>query len=134
MDEAEGEEKAIRSLVLRILTVNFASIHTTSMVRQASLHLIHSYLNLSYQSFTHALFRLAANPEFIQPLRDEVSQVIKEEGWTRNALQRMRKVDSFLRESNRCHGLGSSTFLFHMIFLLLVFRLRADHAFSYDDS
>ncbi|KAK7678985.1 hypothetical protein QCA50_017928 [Cerrena zonata] len=91
MDEAEGEEKAIRSLVLRILTVNFASIHTTSM------------------SFTHALFRLAANPEFIQPLRDEVSQVIKEEGWTRNALQRMRKVDSFLRESNRCHGLGSIT-------------------------
>ena len=145
MDEAQGEEKTIRSLVLRILTVNFASIHTTSMVRVRSLitpslsivNSISSYLisivssfntfppspvslllsltppHLTHQSFTHALFRLAANPEFIGPMRDEVTEIINEEGWTRKALQRMRRVDSFLRESHRCHGLGSSkTFSF----------------------
>ena len=32
MDEAEGEEKDTRNLVCRILTVNFAAIHTSSMV------------------------------------------------------------------------------------------------------
>ena len=33
MDTAEGEEKDVRALTLRILTVNFAAIHTSSMVR-----------------------------------------------------------------------------------------------------
>ena len=32
MDCAQGDEKDIRALVLRILTINFAAIHTSSMV------------------------------------------------------------------------------------------------------
>ena len=32
MEEAAGNERNVRALVLRILTVNFAAIHTTSMV------------------------------------------------------------------------------------------------------
>jgi hypothetical protein len=32
MDEASGEEMSTRNLTLRILTVNFAAIHTSSMV------------------------------------------------------------------------------------------------------
>ncbi|CAL1702938.1 unnamed protein product [Somion occarium] len=91
MDEAKGEERSVRALVLRILTLNFASIHTTSM------------------SFTHALYHLAANPEYLAPLREDVTRAIKQEGWTRDALQKMLKVDSFLRESHRHHGIGSLT-------------------------
>lgn len=33
MDEAEGNERTVKSLTVRILTVNFAAIHTSSMVR-----------------------------------------------------------------------------------------------------
>ena len=33
MDDADAEEQADRALVLRILTVNFAAIHTSSHVR-----------------------------------------------------------------------------------------------------
>lgn len=32
MDEAEGEERTVKALTVRILTVNFAAIHTSSMV------------------------------------------------------------------------------------------------------
>ncbi|CAL1703009.1 unnamed protein product [Somion occarium] len=89
IDEAEGVETGARELVLRILSINFGAIHTSS------------------NSFTHALYRLASNPEWTLTLREEVEQVVKEEGWTKNALQKMHKVDSFLKESQRCDGLGS---------------------------
>jgi hypothetical protein len=33
---------------------------------------------------THALYHLAANPElWLQPLREEVEQVVAEDGWTK---------------------------------------------------
>lgn len=91
MDEAKGEERNARALALRILMVNFASGHTTSL------------------AFAHALFHLAANPEFLQPMREEVDKVIREEGWTKSAIGRMNKIDSFLREANRFNGLGALT-------------------------
>ncbi|KDQ57928.1 hypothetical protein JAAARDRAFT_34744 [Jaapia argillacea MUCL 33604] len=88
MEDAKGEERTIRNWTLRILTVNFAAIHTSSM------------------SFTHALFHLAANPQYIQPMREEVEAIVKEEGWTKAAMQKMRKLDSFLKESQRFNGIG----------------------------
>ena len=39
-------------------------------------------------------------------MRDEVESIVKSEGWTKAAMQKMRKVDSFLRECQRYHGLG----------------------------
>ena len=59
------------------------------------------------QSFAYALYRLATFPEYIQPLREEVETVVAQEGWTKQAMQRMRKVDSFLKECQRMDGLGS---------------------------
>ncbi|KAF8075266.1 cytochrome P450 [Lyophyllum atratum] len=88
MDEAKGEEATLRSLTRRILTVNFAAIHTSTM------------------TFSHALLYLAAYPEYIQPMREEVQQIIDQEGWTHDALNQMVKVDSFLKESQRLNSLG----------------------------
>lgn len=34
IDAAEGEERTVRALVLRMLTVNIAAIHTSSIVCQ----------------------------------------------------------------------------------------------------
>ncbi|KAK7695491.1 hypothetical protein QCA50_000127 [Cerrena zonata] len=64
-----------------------AAIHTTS------------------QSFTFALYRLAANPEWILRMREEVESVVKAEGWTKSAMQKMHHVDSFLKECQRCDGI-----------------------------
>ncbi|OBZ79757.1 Ent-kaurene oxidase [Grifola frondosa] len=76
------------SVVKRILLLNFASVHTSST------------------SITHALYHLAASPEYIQPIREEVEAVLKEEGdWTKAAMGKMYKLDSFMRESQRLNGI-----------------------------
>jgi hypothetical protein len=50
------------------------------------------------------LYRLLANPENIEPLRQEVDAVIREEGWTKAGVDKMHKIDSFLRETQRVDG------------------------------
>lgn len=110
MEEAVGEEKKPRELTLRILVVSFAAIHTSSMVR-ACLARLHSCTDsTSLQSFAFALYRLAAYPEYAGPLREEIERVVAQEGWTKTAMGKMRKVDSFLRESQRMDGLGARTY------------------------
>jgi len=52
------------------------------------------------------LYRLLANPEYLEPLREEVNAAIKEEGWTKAGIDKMHKIDSFLRETMRLDGLG----------------------------
>ncbi|KAF9237102.1 cytochrome P450 [Melanogaster broomeanus] len=87
MDEAEGSERTLKSLTQRVLTLNFVAIHA------------------SVYSFTQALCNLAANPQYIQPLREEVESIVKTEGWSRGSLAKMRKIDSFLKESQRMEGI-----------------------------
>jgi hypothetical protein len=54
------------------------------------------------------LYRLLSHPEYIEPLRQEVEAVVAEEGWTKAGMDKMHKIDSFLRETQRIDGLGSS--------------------------
>lgn len=43
-------------------------------------------------------------------MREEVEAVLADEGgWSKVALQKMRKVDSFLKECQRFEGLGART-------------------------
>lgn len=60
------------------------------------------------QSLTHALYDLAAHPECLEPLREEVETVVASDGWTKAGLNKMWKVDSFLKESHRWNGLTFS--------------------------
>ncbi|KAI6034753.1 cytochrome P450 [Pisolithus microcarpus] len=75
----EKEECTTRQLTLRALTLSFASIHV-------------------------ALYNLAANPQYVEPLREEVDAVIREHVWTKEAMVLMQKVDSFLAESLPLEG------------------------------
>ncbi|KZS96405.1 cytochrome P450 [Sistotremastrum niveocremeum HHB9708] len=88
MDEAVGIEKDPEELSRRILVMNFAANSTTSM------------------SFTHVLFFIAGMPEYVAPLREEVEGVIAAEGWTRTALSKCHKLDSFIKETMRLRGAG----------------------------
>ncbi|KAJ3768555.1 cytochrome P450 [Lentinula raphanica] len=94
LDEAQGERRKdiIYNIVSRVLLVNFAAIHTTSM------------------TFTNALFYLAANPHLAQPLREEIEPIVAEFGWTKSAMGKMHKLDSFLKETQRLSGVGARTF------------------------
>ncbi|KZT08801.1 cytochrome P450 [Laetiporus sulphureus 93-53] len=88
VEEAMATGKTVDLVVQALLASNFVAIHTSST------------------SITHALFHLAANPEHIHPLREEVESFIKTEGWTKIALGKMWKLDSFMRESQRMNGIG----------------------------
>ncbi|KAI0024832.1 cytochrome P450 [Xylariomycetidae sp. FL0641] len=75
------------------LLLTFAAIHTTSMTSTA------------------AVMDLATYPQYIEPLRQEIEQVIAEEGLKENsqgqvlfpkrATAKLKKLDSFLKESLR---------------------------------
>ncbi|KAF8887392.1 cytochrome P450 [Infundibulicybe gibba] len=88
IDEASEEESSHKNLALRILTVNFAAIHTTSL------------------TFTQVLYDLATRPEYMEPLRQEVDEIVAHSGWSKDSLDEMHLVDSFIRESQRLNGLG----------------------------
>ncbi|KAL9712299.1 hypothetical protein Ac2012v2_003533 [Leucoagaricus gongylophorus] len=85
----QDHHRTIPDLVLRILTVNFVSIHTSTM------------------TFTHSLFDLAIHPEYVKDMREEAENVIQKHGWTKAAMQKMCKIDSFLKESQRLNSIGS---------------------------
>jgi len=60
-----------------------------------------------FQTFTHAFYHLAANPEYLVPLREEVEEAIRQHGWSKEAMDKMHKVDSFIKESQRLHTLAN---------------------------
>ncbi|PCH44171.1 cytochrome P450 [Wolfiporia cocos MD-104 SS10] len=70
------------------LSANFAALHASSL------------------SMTQALYQLACLPECIQPLREEIMNVVAEDGWTRNGFNKMWKLDSFIKETQRYYGIA----------------------------
>ncbi|KAH9043925.1 cytochrome P450 [Lactarius pseudohatsudake] len=88
MNESKGVERSLEGVARRMLGVNFASIHTTS------------------STMTQVLYRLLANPECVEPLRREVEAVVAEYGWTTDGMDKLHKIDSFVRETQRLDGLG----------------------------
>jgi cytochrome P450 len=106
LEIAKGDQRTPLDLTLRILGINMAAIHTSSM------------------AFTHALFDLTTHPEHLLPMREEAERVIKEEGWTKAALNSMVKIDSFLRESQRLNPGGP---------LVMQRRVMSKNGFRFSD-
>ena len=52
----------------------------------------------------NALHCLAAHHEYIEPLREEISMIVEAEGWNKTSIGEMKKLDSFIKESQRIHG------------------------------
>ncbi|KAI1346582.1 cytochrome P450 [Xylaria sp. FL0043] len=65
------------------LAMSNAAIHTTSDL------------------FTQTILELLAHPELIQPLRDEVIEVLRIHGWTKSGLYNLKLMDSILKETQR---------------------------------
>ncbi|KAH7906708.1 cytochrome P450 [Hygrophoropsis aurantiaca] len=105
MDEAEGDERSVRLLAQRMLTVNFSAIHASPFpfMHTANPMLMSSF----FADIIPSLYHLAANPQYVQPLREEIEAVVAKEGWSKIAMTKMRKVDSFLKETQRYDGIGS---------------------------
>lgn len=83
VESARGKDKDPDVLAQNMLFMTLAGVHTSS------------------NTTIHALFDLCANRQFIQPLREEIEQVIGEHGWSMVAISKLQKLDSFIKESQR---------------------------------
>ena len=66
------------------------------------------------QSFTQALYMLACHPEWVALLREETEAVVHQEGWTKASLQKLRRMDSFMRENQRMNGITSREYHYQL--------------------
>jgi cytochrome P450 len=85
--QAEGRLDELRPdrIAERLMPLNFASIHTTSLT--------------AYETMINIL---GADPSVVESLREEAYRVLSEEGgWTKQGLSRMHRMDSAIRESQR---------------------------------
>ncbi|KAG7093467.1 hypothetical protein E1B28_007143 [Marasmius oreades] len=83
LDVATGSQRTMDDLTMRVLAVNFGAIHTTLLTLTSTLNYLCRY------------------PQYIDILRAEIETVTEEHGWTKQAMGRMRKFDSFLKEVQR---------------------------------
>lgn len=87
MEIATGEEGKPESLAHLEVVLSLASIHTSQM------------------NAVHVLYDLVARSEYIDLMRDEIRDVIREDGewigWKKSSYSKLRKLDSFMRESQR---------------------------------
>lgn len=108
MDTAKGEELEDEKLTMRILATNFGAIHTSSLVGGVMFENQQTLTVLS-QSFMHTFYYLATNPKFADVLREEVDEILQREGWTKQAMDEMVRVDSFIKESQRLSPLSNGS-------------------------
>ena len=94
MDDANEFDGRPDKLAHRLLIMTLASSFTTTM------------------AVTQAFFDLCARPEYIEPLREEVGDAVQTGGgmWSKITLTRMRKLDSFMKESQRTNPPSLRTF------------------------
>jgi cytochrome P450 len=79
-----ASERDPEKLAHRQLLLSLGSIHTTTMAT------------------AHAFYDLCAHPEYFAPLREEIEEVLTADGgWTKQTLTKMRKLESFMTESQR---------------------------------
>lgn len=93
-----------------MLLLQFAFIYTTGYVGLNPTHnLVMKPRGADHQQALYgALAELARQPEYIQPLREEVEAVLAEYGATVPACDRMILLDSFLKECQRLHPPAAS--------------------------
>jgi hypothetical protein len=76
----------------------------------AQLELAVSAIHTSTEAICSALIDILAHREILQPLRDEINDVIGGRGFSPQTLHELRLMDSFLRENQRFHPTNASTY------------------------
>ncbi|KAK4555002.1 hypothetical protein LTR86_007768 [Recurvomyces mirabilis] len=90
IDSAPPEERTMPQLNERLLALNVAAIHTTTM------------------TLTNAIYTLCTEPEkYLPALREEVHQHIPDGQFTKERIDSLSKLDSFFRECGRVGAIGT---------------------------
>ena len=100
-------------------------------------------INTTTNALTFIILDLAARPEYTQPLRDEIEEVIKQDNvkedkngvmrFKQSSLAKLWKLDSFMKESSRLSKNSSKvtlTIVEHAILTCEIFSHRSAHGFG----
>jgi len=83
---------------------------TADRLAQNELFLSIASIHSSTATALSTLMDLLDHPDLLDEIRDEIKEVRKEHSeWTRKSLGLLRKLDSFMKESQRLHTLGQVT-------------------------
>lgn len=92
-------------------------MHETALARKVKVEYVDAQLSLSMAAIhtttevtCQAIFDVCSHPEVLQPLRDEIIEVIGKNGWSKTSLYRLKFMDSFLKESSRARPRNLGTF------------------------
>lgn len=97
VESAKGRDLETDRLVMRMLFLNMAAIHTSA------------------ETATNVLLELCARPEYISMLREEMVQAVEDHnGISLATLSSLKKTDSFIKEAHRMNTLGFLTFNRHL--------------------
>lgn len=115
LDAAPANRKTPRQIMNRMLFFQLGAIHTSSEVCTTAILFFLHYSNFQ-QTLTHVLLHLAASSEYIATLREEIKIVTSLKGWTKEAMDEMHQMDSFIRESQRFNGLTTGlSYIMHTL-------------------
>jgi len=81
--------------------LNLGSVRGTTIVPLMSVE-------ANFKNFLHMLYNLVAYPEYVEPLREEIISLLSSDGWNKSTISKMRKLDSFVKETFRLHPTGAS--------------------------
>jgi cytochrome P450 len=89
VDSAQGRDVETDRLVKRMLFLNMAAIHTSAIAA------------------ANAIIELCAHPDCIRMLREEMLEALQDDAEiSLTTLNKLKKTDSFLKESHRMNPLG----------------------------
>lgn len=60
------------------------------------------------ETLTRSILQLCETPEVVEPLREEIIRVLRNEGWSKVTVGKMRLLDSFLKEVQRTRPIDTS--------------------------
>lgn len=103
----EGKDMSDNNMNLLNWMIELGEEHESKPSDLAHLEVVLSLASIhtSQMNAVHVLYDLAALPGYIEELRSEIRDVLAEDGpwmqWTKTSFSKLKKLDSFMRESQR---------------------------------
>ncbi|KAK8013412.1 hypothetical protein PG991_009005 [Apiospora marii] len=109
----ETSEKPAGGELFSWLTARYKGGATAESVARDELMATFSSLYTVTATFSQALFDLASKPDYMDPLREELEQVLSADPnlTQKTSLLKLKKMDSFIKESQRMNPLGLTTMM-----------------------
>ncbi|KAI0425479.1 cytochrome P450 [Xylaria sp. FL1042] len=112
LDRLENESLSNRhcDLIQWMLEISHRQDRNPEILTKKIMFLTLAAIHTSTMSITHVLFDLCSMPHYIEDLRQEIIESTSAHGWTLSAMNELKLLDSFMKESQRINHPGLLSF------------------------